>query len=200
MISRDAVGGRSIGLRRSTSGFTLLELLVSVSVTAILFATAVPTFGEMLKNSQRAATINEFVAALAFARTHAITRGDAVTVCRLDQSGSAGAACAGSSGGWQSGWLVFVDEDRDGLLDADESILRQHGPLNNGATLNGNANIMRRITFAASGVTGNNGRVAFCDSRGWTDDARIIVVSTAGRVRTLTRPQDRNDPLPGCVP
>lgn len=92
----------SVGQR----GFTLLELITTVTVAAILMTVAVPSFFNTMRNSRAAANANELVTALSIARSEAIRRGARVTVCRS----SNGTTCSlGAGASWASGWLVFVD-------------------------------------------------------------------------------------------
>ena len=194
MLSKDA--GRPI---KSAAGFTVIELLVVIAAAGVLVALGLPSVNRLLLDSRRAAAVNELVSALNFSRGLAISSRTNITVCRSDHPGAASPSCDGR-GDWRTGWIVFRDDDADGVLDSDEILIRQHEPLSDSAQLNGNANIQRRVTFRPHGVTQNNGRIAYCDSRGWSDDARIIVVSVGGRVRAIRRTQDDNAPLPGCVP
>ncbi|GAC1620877.1 MAG: Tfp pilus assembly protein FimT/FimU [Nevskia sp.] len=192
MYGKDAVQSRS---QVRNTGLTLLESMVCLALAAVLLGIAAPSFQKLLLDSRRASAVNQFLSALNYARSQAVTARTAVTICRSFDAST----CAGD-GDWRAGWIVFVDTDADGALDADENILRQQRAVSAGPMINGNRNVRRRITFRSTGTTSNNGRLAVCDSRGWTDDARIIVVSVAGRVRALTRSGDPNEPLPGCMP
>ncbi|MBN7138474.1 hypothetical protein A7A76_00695 [Lysobacter enzymogenes] len=105
--------------RRGTqSGFTLLELMVTVAVAAVVVGLAVPSFIATINRSRLAGAANELVASLQMARMEAMRRNVSVTVCRsADQS-----SCAGS-GSW-TGWIVVVpDADRDGNAN-DPSVLQ----------------------------------------------------------------------------
>ena len=59
-------------LKRSTSGFTLIELMVTLAVAAILLAIAIPSFNSLLVSSRLTTAANDFVNALAIARSSAI--------------------------------------------------------------------------------------------------------------------------------
>lgn len=87
-------------------GFTLLELMTTVTVAAILMTVAVPSFFNTMRNSRAAANANDLVTALSVARSEAIRRGARVSVCRS----SNGTSCNFNAGAsWATGWLVFVD-------------------------------------------------------------------------------------------
>ena len=165
-------------------GFTIVELIIGLSVAAILLSLAVPSFSTLVMNNRITTQANEFISSLALARSQALKRVSRVTVC-----GSAdGASCAGS-GGWQQGWIVFADDDNDAAVDGGEEILRVYSALEGGNTLVGNTNVANYISYVASGstrLTGGafqTGTLVLCDSRGAGPHARAINVSVTGRSR-----------------
>ncbi len=83
-------------------GFTLLELLVTIAVAAIILSYGVPSFMDVVRNGRAATNANDFVTALAIARSEAVKRGARVTVCASNDQ----ATC---SGDWEDGWIVFAD-------------------------------------------------------------------------------------------
>jgi type IV fimbrial biogenesis protein FimT len=84
--------------------FTLIELMVTVSILAIVMALAIPSFKSSVANNRSVGAGSELVTALNFARTEAIRRGAYVSIC----ASSDGAACLAADN-WKKGWLVFVD-------------------------------------------------------------------------------------------
>lgn len=161
----------------SSAGFTMIELLVTISIAAIMLTIAIPSFRDFLLNSRRATQTNEFVLALNYAKSEAVKRSETVTVC----SRSTDTTCAGSTT-WDNGWLVFVDDDGDGTADAGELVLQVRGDLEGGNTLRSGSRL--RVTFNSSGFSPNtNDTFNLCDSRG-TADGRRIVVSSMGRVNS----------------
>ncbi len=93
---------------KQTSGFSLIELMVVITVVAILLALAVPSFQGMIATSNLTSTTNDLIATLARARSDAIRRGKRVTVCMSAD----GAACT-TTGNWSQGWIMFNVNDRD---------------------------------------------------------------------------------------
>lgn len=83
-------------------GFTLIELMITIVVLAILVALAAPSFRNMILNQQSEAIGEDLVTTFQVARSEAIKRGGFVTVCPSDD----GASCGGS---WGNGLLVIVD-------------------------------------------------------------------------------------------
>lgn len=91
---------------RSQCAFTLVELLVTMAVAAILMVIATPAFNSMVRSYRLTAAANELVGAANLARSEAIHRGSRVTLvpCRWDESS---ARCAGSST-WRDGWALIA--------------------------------------------------------------------------------------------
>lgn len=109
--------------RNRQSGVTLLELVITVAVAAILMALAVPSFQSVMNSGRVSNPANEMVATLQLARIEAFRRGERTVVCRSDNADTAAPTCSTSAGAW-GGWLAFVDTDSDGAVGATEVRLR----------------------------------------------------------------------------
>lgn len=105
--------------RANVRGFTLVELVITLVVLAVVLAIGYPNLTMAINNSRVTGAANELVAALQVARMEAVRRNARVYVCRTD---SATGGCAGS-GVWNQ-WLVFADRDRNGALTAGEALRR----------------------------------------------------------------------------
>lgn len=114
--------------RQRTRGFTLLELLITLAVVAILAAIAVPSFQNMIATQQVRSAASDLVSALNFARSEAVKRNATVTVTP-------------AAGGWTDGWTIA----------AGATTLRVHEGFD-GITLTGNP------TATAIGFTGDGRR------------------------------------------
>jgi len=115
---------RRIRIRRALMdgrGFTLIELMVTVALIAIMTVLAAPSFDSALLSNRLAGFANSFVASAQLARSEAIKRNRPVHICRS----SDGATCA-ASGTWQQGWIVWSDESQppNGALDAGEPVIQ----------------------------------------------------------------------------
>lgn len=164
---------------RSHGGFTLIELLVTISIAVILMTVAVPSFMDFVRNNRLAGQANDLVLAFAYAKSEAVKRGIRVTVC----SRQTDASCAGSAT-WDTGWLVFVDNDGGGSVNGADVVLQVRPPLEGDNTLRAGAR--QRVTFQTTGFSpGFNDTFRLCDSRG-TAVARQLVISAQGRVTTTT--------------
>ena len=97
-------------------GFTILEVLITISVAAILLGSGVPALQSFIANNQVTATNNSIVEGLNLARFTAVTSGDEVVICpSADES-----ACTGDK--WSEGWIVFGNADGNGTPAAAERI------------------------------------------------------------------------------
>ncbi len=167
----------TIGMKTDhEKGFTLIELMVTVSVLAIVLGVGVPGFQELIQNNRMAISVNDLVTDLNLTRSEAIKRGSSVTLCRRN---AAGTACD-TSANWLAGWIIFVDPDGDGMVDAGEQIIRVREAVKGLTSLNFSRT---RVTFGAQGFSqGFNGTITFCDSRG-AAKAKGRVLSNTGRLR-----------------
>ena len=96
---------------RPASGFTLVELMVTLAVAAILLTLAIPSFTSVINGNRLTTTANELVGSLQLARTEAIRRNARVQVCRS----SDGTSCAGA-GRWER-WITLVVDSKEVLRD-----------------------------------------------------------------------------------
>lgn len=165
------------------SGFTLIELIVTMVLAAIVLTLGIPSFQRIINDNRLATVVNEFVTALNLARSEAIKRGIRVTLCKSDN----GTRCV-SSGGYEQGWIIFVDTNSNAIVDSDEFIIRVFSslPAGTGMTLSGNLPVAQYVSYTSTGVTQSingafqAGTLTLCQS----GNARQIVISSVGRIRT----------------
>ncbi|WP_376693791.1 GspH/FimT family pseudopilin [Wenzhouxiangella sp. EGI_FJ10409] len=96
---------------QSNRGFTVLELMITVTVLVILATVALPNMRSTIQNNRMTAQVNGFLTAFQLARSEAVKRGEPVSICASDDSSS----CSGS---WEDGWIVFVDGNAVGSSSA----------------------------------------------------------------------------------
>lgn len=108
--------GPSIAAPAVTSGFTLVEFVVAVTLASIALTLALPALQQFLANNQIISTSNTIVSGLNMARSTAVTTGEDITIC----PSSDGSSCTKDD--WESGWIIFQDLDGDSEADDDEII------------------------------------------------------------------------------
>ena len=173
-------------------GYTMIELMITVTIAAILMAVAVPGFQDLVKNNQRAAVVNGFMASLHIARSEAITRNSRVVVC----SSTDQLTCdAGKD--WSQGWMAFADEDNDRVLDADEVLLDAHESVPNhqisSATFLADLSYRPNGRVMAADVGTNTGEFKICDDRG-PAYSRVIIIGPSGRPRSSETTANGGEP------
>ena len=160
-------------MKHRQTGFTLVELMITVALLGILLAAAAPNFDSALNSSRLAGVANELTGAVNVARAEAIRRNQRVALCR-----SADGASCSADGNW-SGWMVFVDADSNCARADTEEVLK---------TGSVDAPVVVRESAAISALSGC---IAFRPdgiARG-TDGAALLAGSLAACIPT-TRPAE----------
>jgi len=173
--------------RKLQRGLTLIESLVSLAVLSILLLHALPAFSAFLDQNRRRGLVNDLVSSLQHARTEAIRRGQRVAVCKT----ATGASCnTDTDRGWETGWLIFLDANRNGTLDAHEEVLHQHRPEAGLWRVHGNLPVSKVVSFNAwgQGVQPGGaflaGTFTVCHPSAHIDTRSQIVLSISGRTRS----------------
>ena len=180
-------------MKARQTGFTIVELMVTLLVAAILAAIAVPSFRATIEGNRVTAATNALVATLQQARSEAVRRNARITICKGGASATDCNTATGSS--WEDGWILFSDKKVDtGLaVDAGQDQILRHG----GQGLAGTIKIVEKgsgpgyVSFNASGRFVTVGATAapmstvfrVCSSSSALGDdsrARDISVSAAG--------------------
>ena len=119
--------------RSGAAGFTLVEMMFTLVVLAVLMALAAPSLTNLVRDQRIKTVTGDLYAAMAFARSEAIKRNVYVAVC--SHNGASG--CQNSSD-WALGWIVYLDADGNGFPGAASDILKVQDPLTD-ITLTGTA-------------------------------------------------------------
>jgi type IV fimbrial biogenesis protein FimT len=170
---------------RANAGFTLIELMVVIAIVAILMVTAVPSFSRLIATTAVSGHVNTFIADARYARTEAIKRGRTVSMCRSDNPEAAAPACSAvASTNWSNGWLIFIDTDTDGVIDAGDTLLRLQPTLNRSGGIATTGSAYDFFTFDALGRVNQNGTLLVQAQGTHTGVVnRRLVIDTVGRVR-----------------
>lgn len=186
----------AFGSVRNNEGFTLVELMVTVAVVAILLAVGIPSFGRLIAQNRISSQTNEFIAGLSLARSEAITRGQKVAI-RANQNSIDFAA---------NGWTVFLDADGDGApgtTASDGPVLRETGAslgrisvkrvTQSGSSApftytDSTQSDKRYVVFSARGAGDSGARAFFkiCDAGNTSTAGRVVLVSAIGKISVVS--------------
>jgi len=157
----------------NTRGFTLVELLITIAIVAILMSAGMPAFSDFIRDNRLQSAAAGFLADLAAARAEAARTYQTVAVC----PSTAGTSCDGAD--WNVGRIVYVDANGNGNADADE-IIRWSPPSASGpnAAASGFGTL---VAFRPTGAAVTAGAIDLCDERSGAYGRRVDV-SAAGRV------------------
>jgi len=174
-----------------SAGFTIVELMLTLVILSIVLGIGLPNFMEFIKNNRLISQINQTTSMLAFARSEAAKRPNTtITLCGSSNTTDATPACNTSN--WESGWIIFDDQDSDRVIDASDQLLQVGNPLAGGNTLRSSGfTNSGYVQFDADGTPDSQGTLTLCDDRG-TSKAKAVIISIAGQTR-LASDQDGDD-------
>ena len=165
-----------------SQGFTLMELMVTIVIIAILAAMSVGLVN-LVKRSRLTAQINTLIASIGVTRSEAIKRGQTATIC----SSANGTSCSGAAN-WATGWIVFDDVNGDVLNGAD-ILIRVSPRITGGNTLTyAGFAANDSLTFGNQGrflnADINNGTFTLTDTT-LTTGQKQLLISATGRTRVI---------------
>jgi type IV fimbrial biogenesis protein FimT len=178
-------------------GYTLMELMVTISIAGILLTIAIPNFTSIISSNRLTTYANELVIALNFARSEAIRRGQLVMVMRKSATDSE----------WERGWDLFVDNDANRVFNDDgdailcevteDCLLRTYDVLPDSYTLRSGSSYACWVVYTVNGLSKGSGPSPACNG-GFASDtfrlcngtdkttSRAITINAVGRIRVST--------------
>ncbi|MFK0571729.1 GspH/FimT family pseudopilin [Endozoicomonas sp.] len=162
----------------TSRGVSLLELLVSLSIAAILIAVSAPSMKTLIINNRVANVADEVFTSLVLARSEAIKRQRTVSLCSTIDD----LTCDEDDSGWHHGWLIFTDESDDGVLNGNDQLLRRVAAQSDLISISWNRGFSLR--FNSRGQTTQAGTFRVCDQSDSNNKVKAIVISMTGRTRT----------------
>ena len=165
--------------RGRSSGFTVIELLVGLTVMAVLMALATPSLQQYLRNMRLASSMSDLRSDTQLARSESIKRNSRVLVCPRANPTSMACAAAVAPATWMNGWLVCYDTDADTVCDAstaaDPNPIRVRASLTAPLALTGPA---ASVIFFPVGNA--NAAATFTATTAGTSRSRSISVASSG--------------------
>lgn len=108
----------------STAGFSAIELMVTVSIIALLTTLAAPSFTPLFESLRVRQTTELLQSSLRYAQSEAIKRGGQITMQKLPNNTN-GCSTASSKNEWDCGWIVCHDTNNSGSCSRSETILQR---------------------------------------------------------------------------
>ncbi|CAM8662028.1 FimT Tfp pilus assembly protein FimT [Comamonadaceae bacterium] len=182
-------------LRQTMSGFTLIELMVTLTIAATLAAVAVPTVQSFLRNNELSAASSALLTAINTARMEAMKTGQSTMLVPVDNGAS-----------WSEGWIVFVDKNRNQTYSSGtDTVIAQYGAVASYFSVAGNGTATGTVPYilfdasgyaktkanAFGGLTLNIQRNDVSGAEQLQQTRRIIIANT-GRAR-VCKPQTATD-------
>ncbi len=170
-------------------GFTLIELMIVLAISGILMSVVLPAYRGVIDNNRIMTQANLLITSLNLARTEAIKRNGPVTVCKSTD----GSSCSFSADGWEEGWMLFSDADRDGNVDVGDFVVHSQGEIDGLTIKPSDGNFVNSILYIADGSTTNSDTFKVCPDDLNTAYARKIFVT---RMKPRTSLFDDDDTCP----
>jgi len=181
--------------RKGSTGFTLIELMITVAIAAVLMMVAVPNLSAYRRNAELTSAANTFMASLNAARGEAMKRGMNAMVVPTSNGAS-----------WNAGWVIFVDTNRSQTYnESTDTVVSSQTALPAGINMTGvnsATGATPYVMFDASGYsrlkTGGFGALTLTIARTegtasqQLDQTRRIIIASTGRVR-MCKPASATD-------
>lgn len=170
-----------------SKGFTLMELLVALTVLVLLITVAVPMFTTTIANNKLVTLRDNLINSLQYARTEAISRNVNVAVC----PSLTGDACLPNDD-WSQGWIVYTDTLTGTATQVGNILRREEGESNVDFAITGSPASLSPSAFfrytpqgiLSLGSTTGNQTVGFCHPDALVPGRAVVVAALSGQVRS----------------
>lgn len=175
--------------RRTATGFTLVEMVVTIMIASILIMMGAPAFNRIVMNSRLASQTNDLITAVQVARSEAIKRNAGLQLCRV--ASDASTTCANGNGAWEH-WIVRT------LAGSGADTIVRRGLVNTyGGTLTVRSTFSNdTVTFGSDGLARSGGNLVnandddaqgfrVCSSAGSDENIRRLAMGAGSRLSTV---------------
>ena len=164
--------------RRIVSGLSLIELLIVITIVAILMAIGIPSYQSVITSNNISSEVNALGADLAHARSEAIKNGATVSVCASDTSGAAPYTCSASTT-WSGGWITLASIPSN-------TVLRVQQPLTTTDTvISASTNALTTVSFNTFGFSNIKGSITVSPQSG-TVSPKTVCISAVGNMAVVS--------------
>lgn len=157
---------------RTSRGFTLLDLLISIAIASLLLGIALPSYSHLISKSKVRALQTDVIRALAFAKTHSVNTGKLTTICGIDMQ----QRCIKDD---IQQLAVFIDTNKNAVIDEGEDLLQMTQLSLESIYLRASFG-NEYIRFTYSGAAKQSGSFIYCSEK-HPRHSRRIIVSMPGR-------------------
>jgi type IV fimbrial biogenesis protein FimT len=163
---------------QNARGFTIIELMITIAIAAIVLMLAVPSFTRAIDQAKFTSASNELITAMNFARNEAMRRSRPVSV-RMN------------AGGWIDGWTAFIDPDRNGVIGPPADLLRAGNKIPAAVEITGGAGgLEANVLFDSRGRRLTIPGAAFVEflvhkTGAPADQRRWVCIAGNGRISTV---------------
>ena len=151
-----------------SKGFTLVELMVTIAIAALLLSIGVPSFTSMYEATRSANEIQKINDLFAFARNQAVNYGSTVTVCPY-----AASPCGND---WSKGFSVYIEKN------GSKKVLKVIDGFNSKDTISLTGPTDKTVNFTSDGLVSTETSIIYCPS-GESDGSKSIKISTSGLIK-----------------
>jgi type IV fimbrial biogenesis protein FimT len=162
---------------------TLIELMTALAVLGVLVAISVPSFRTYTVRSRVTAASNDLVSALNLARSEALRSSTNTVACASDNPDDAAPACSEDTD-WTTGWIVFVDTNRDGDVTAGERVVQTWPALHAQLSLEGVLGAADRAVWNTMGMATEEVRFEVSSEACLVERQIDVSVSLSGAIRS----------------
>ena len=160
---------KMLSIRTRSRGFTLLELMITIIIAAILVAIAVPGFQGFIKRNAVTSTANSLLADLQYARGEAVSRRAVTIVC----PGTTATGCATGKDWYVNGWFAYRETAPGAsasFSSTDDESMRSS------KVSSANVSVQAADSYTCSGSSGTrNGAICF-DQAGSSLDSGVVTL------------------------
>ena len=170
---------------RYNRGFSLIELMVVLTIVGILIRIGTSTYSSVITSSNISSESNALWGDLQYARSQSIKQGLIVTVCAASTSGNAPYTCSGSATTWSSGWVTYTGTTSGAVTQA--LLLRVQKPLLSTYTMKSTStNALSSVSFNSYGFTTTRGSVTVSPPTGSSISSKTVCISAVGNVQIVS--------------
>lgn len=169
------VCAQSVVRRKFNNGFTLIELMFTIVLMAIMISMVLP-LGQVAEGFKLDYLNQRIYSSAILARSEAIKRSETVSLCRS----TSGTAC-NEGANWADGWIIFVNPDENNVIDAGEEVIQVYNPISSPVNITWSNGQL--LTFVSRGSPVAQGSFTLCSVLFSPLSQRQVNVSGAGLIR-----------------